>query len=221
MGIPTFGRFGDSLSDAVNTEFFAFFHLVPVDREESTAGQQMIHFRSSGQFHDQVLCAVRVDADGGIISISIEIDGSFIEDPVNAIFARDFAKSFVMSGSNLHLDLEQLGRLVQDLEYRPVPGKAHLNAVAAGSSPEEMVAMMLAAIDRGEKVAVTLGSEPRKAAPELPEIASRGFAVYQGDRAAFSRQLATTRFLMENVSCGEGRTVRMTFVRGGTPADRP
>jgi hypothetical protein len=204
MQAPTFGDFGNSVDDAVRTEFFAFFHLVEEGRAAVEDGRLLVHFRPSGQFRDLVGCDISADADGRTESIALRIDRSFIENPSTDSFARDIARSFIGGGLVYRSDVDAVAEVIRDLRHRPQAGTQSFEISKDAPDEESLAATLRAAVDRGEQIVVTRRAPDDDVPVDLPEVISRGFAVYQGERDAFARDLANTHFSMNNLSA-EGR----------------
>jgi hypothetical protein len=86
-----------NLQTEQGSEFFSWFHLAPVGTPTTVGGSQAWHgFRPTGSaFQALVEVDVLSEADGKIEAASLGLDRSFIDDPRNAVFARDIAKSFL------------------------------------------------------------------------------------------------------------------------------
>jgi hypothetical protein len=83
------------LQNELHSDFFGFFHLEPTGTTASGA-QTWHNFRPSGSaFHALVEVDILAGADGAIGAASLGVARSFIDDPRNAVFARDIAKSFL------------------------------------------------------------------------------------------------------------------------------
>jgi hypothetical protein len=85
------------LQNELGSDFFRFFHLEPTGTTAAAGGSLTWHsFRPSGPaFHSLVEVDVLAGGDGAISAASIGLERSFINDPRNAVFARDIAKSFL------------------------------------------------------------------------------------------------------------------------------
>jgi hypothetical protein len=88
------GLIGSDLAEARKTsDFFTFFHLTPTAPADAHG---VTAFRPSGpEFRDLVLVTATTDKQGRITAMTLMIRRSFIDDPVNGVFARDIAKSFL------------------------------------------------------------------------------------------------------------------------------
>jgi hypothetical protein len=84
-----------NLADERDSDFFTWFHLEP-DGEPVPVREGSRHrFRPSGQsFRTLVALDLRVDEAGGIRSVRLCLDRSFVSGPDDA-FARDLSKSFL------------------------------------------------------------------------------------------------------------------------------
>jgi hypothetical protein len=83
------------LQNELGSDFFGFFHLEPTGT--MAAGAQTWHsYRPSGSaFHALVEVDILAGTNGAIRAASIGLDRAFINNPRNAVFARDIAKSFL------------------------------------------------------------------------------------------------------------------------------
>ncbi|HLH12850.1 MAG TPA: hypothetical protein VKV77_13365 [Methylovirgula sp.] len=86
-----------NLAAEQRSEFFTWFHLVPMEPAATAEGAQAWHrFRPSGPaFHGLAELDILAAADGTIRAASLGLDRSFIDDRRNGVFARDIAKSFL------------------------------------------------------------------------------------------------------------------------------
>jgi hypothetical protein len=203
MQVPTFGSFGDSLDDAVRTEFFSFFHLVEDGRDTYADETAVVRFRPGGEYRPFTACGISTRVEGLMDRMALTVDGAFIDSPEIWRLARDITRSFIRDALAHQSDFEQVQEIIRDLLYRP-----QIGAKRAPVTREEITA----AIYRGERVIVRRGSGS-DAPGELPPVVSRGFAVYTGDRDAFIRDLVATRLTMRNSPVGGRRVLEIAFDR--------
>jgi hypothetical protein len=209
MQPSVFGSFGSQPGDVLATEFFEFFHLAEAGRSELPDGRTSVVYRSpSPRFRD--LDWVEVVADRqGTARMALSIRERFIMDPAIAVFARDIAKSFIGDGIGSSEDAEKLSPVARDIFYRPVPGTAP--SVPMPSNVDELRNMLTKQLDLGMQVSAMLGSDDNR--PDLPEVYSRGYAVYIGERPSFTADLSMTRFSMRNETVSGERLLTIAFDR--------
>jgi hypothetical protein len=92
---PTDGLIGRPLAAAEASELFTFFNLAQTAKL-SCGGGRALGFRPTGaRFHRLAGVEVVTDAKGAVAAMTLTLDRPFIDDPVNGVFARDLAKSFL------------------------------------------------------------------------------------------------------------------------------
>jgi len=113
------GMIGSPLTTVVATsDFFTFFHLERVAGPTDTNAAGTFDYRPSGdKFRPLVRIRVRTGEHGVIAGMSLALLRSFIDDPANTLFARDFAKSF-LSDAPPRADAAALADLRTDIEKR-------------------------------------------------------------------------------------------------------
>jgi len=151
-----------------------------------------------------------VDTAGNIYRLVTDIAAQFIGQPDTAVIARDFARSFIADATATDEDLQVLRPIIMDLRQRPAPGTARLSRSTAGGL-EKTMESMLKAIDLGLEVTVNMGGQDKDV--DLPEIPSRGFAVYCGERDAYTAVLSERTFSMRNEAEGNDRRLIIMFQR--------
>ena len=85
------GVFGGSLDAARASEFFAWFHLQPVDEP---AGAHVVRFRPEGPLGDRTALDVET-TEATITRVTLRLDRAFVDDARDGAFAADAATSFV------------------------------------------------------------------------------------------------------------------------------
>ena len=203
MREPTFGSLGDSLDDAVRTEFFSWFGLLEDDRDLHPDGTAVVRFKSPGDhYHQWTTCRISIQGNQVMNEIALSVDSAFIDSTEIWHRARDMTRSFISAALVNRSDADQVQEIIRDLLYRPQAG-----AKRAPANAEEVKA----AIYRGERVIVRRGGSGD--IPQLPLVVSRGFAVYIGDRPLFARDLSNTRFRMQNLQINGMRMLEIAFDR--------
>jgi hypothetical protein len=131
-------------------------------------------------------------------------------DPAIGTYAKDITKSFIQDGLTSNSDVQSVLQLLHDVYYRPTPGASpRLHP----DNAEDLGKLLIDRLDLGQQVTARLGSGP-KVAPDLPEVYSRGYAVYIGERPSFSVALTRTRFSMRNAETETGeRLLTIAFDR--------
>ncbi len=94
----TLGFLQQRLEEVQQSDLFTFFNLEQVDVSKIAPDQSVISFQPSGSaFRDLVMLQIMVDRSDRIQQMDLILARSFVNDPKNTIFARDFAKSFFLS----------------------------------------------------------------------------------------------------------------------------
>lgn len=197
MDSPTFGSFGLHPDDVVRTDFYSFFYLAEKRRGTADDGSPVVRHGTPYQFARFVFFDVVADRGGFTKALVLGIAGSFIDGSETAYFARDYAKSFLLTAAATAEDRATLAPLVDDLLHRPVPTRSRLDRSQV--DPGELIRMMTGVVDLGQQAVVHLGGNTaeRPVGP-LPEVPTRAHAVFVGDRPSNRIDLASTRFTITN-----------------------
>jgi hypothetical protein len=118
MGRLVFGRLGATLSTAIESEFFQFFHLREVGSEPGQGARVVTYRPQAAQFRDLVAVNLSVDAGDSIRAAQLTLSRRFIHDPMNAPFAQDIAKSFITDSVSDTDRRPEVAELVQAI-WRP------------------------------------------------------------------------------------------------------
>ena len=114
---PNEGFLGRPLAEVLQSGFFSWFHLVETG-SAAAAGGRVISYKPSGaRFHQVVTLEVTVDAAGTVGRMDLWLLRSFIDNPGDAPFARDIAKSFLNDAPPVG-DAAALATLAAEVEYR-------------------------------------------------------------------------------------------------------
>jgi hypothetical protein len=226
-----FGVFGNSVSQALQSEFFQWFHLdetgqVPDGKLTRTTFQP-----TAAQFHDLVRVVLTVDGKQTLRGASLVIKRSFIEDPMHQTLANDITKSFLMAvlegedAATIRRAADQIrqhepaGSRMQRISTSPAAGPAG----GAGASDDDLFDQIKQAIDSGRPVYATsksfkadeTGFKPVSSTgggPLAPGEGEPGYMVYTGKRRQFDQQLSQVKLHMGNgpVDGAEQLTISVT-----------
>jgi len=105
------------LNEAVNDEFFQFFHLREVEREGREQRTLVTFKPTAPTFRPHVTLTVEVEADR-VGNSTLALSGAFVGDPANALFAIDIAKSYLKAVAPGQEALET-AKLVHELRNLP------------------------------------------------------------------------------------------------------
>ena len=88
---------GSQLSDAIQREFFSWFHLVRYEVPRALSDGSTWHgFRPEGAaFRDRVTVNLETDREDRIVDAKLCLDRAFVEHPKDGAFARDIAAGFL------------------------------------------------------------------------------------------------------------------------------
>jgi hypothetical protein len=112
------GLLGTGLASArANSDYFQFFNLSPATDLQASSGEQV--FKPGGDFRQLVTIYVKTNAQQIITGIRAVVARSFIEDPVNGVYARDFVNSTLRSAGNTG-DAAKLEELITEIHYRDI-----------------------------------------------------------------------------------------------------
>jgi hypothetical protein len=137
-----FGAFGDTLETARAAEFFAWFHLEPVDEDAGSAKR----FRPSGAFGDRVALDVELDEQQRLVRMALRLRRDFIDDARDGAFAADAAQSFVRAvGGDAGRDLAD----ALERRMRERPGVISAVRPVAERAPATRILPLLEAYDGG------------------------------------------------------------------------
>jgi hypothetical protein len=115
---PSAGFIGSPLAETAKSDFFTWFHLEKTDETAGAAGSHVLDFRPSApRFHQLTAVEITVDSSGVVRRMDLVLRRAFIDNPGDAPFARDIAKSFLRAAPPA-LASEQLKTLADEVEYR-------------------------------------------------------------------------------------------------------
>jgi hypothetical protein len=124
LALPTCAgaQVGGTLEQLRQTDFWRFFHFSQVDSVRHDGAREMVSYRPGGQFRDRVLLDVIYDEQGRMYKLELDLARPFVNDPVNTVFARDIAKSFIRTAMPA-ADLPAVETLANEIEFpRSLPG---------------------------------------------------------------------------------------------------
>jgi hypothetical protein len=129
--LGAFGALGDRLSDATKTDLFTFFHLTRGTSTSDSHGHGVVAFAPSApKFAPLAKVYMTVDSADRILRAHLLLARSFIDDPQNTVFARDFAKSFLRSAVARD-DVPGLIPLANEIEMRDL----HMTVLRSSEAP--------------------------------------------------------------------------------------
>ena len=121
LNAAVFGSFGGNLEQTKKTEFFSWFHLQQTD-SKSQNGKQVVSFKPSGpKFHHLVTVNITTAAGEGLQAVELVLCRSFIDSPREGVFARDIAKSFLLTGLAAPRD-PAITDLINEIQYQDTSG---------------------------------------------------------------------------------------------------
>jgi hypothetical protein len=127
---------GLPMEQAKKTDFFTFFHLEQTGSETDQAKNQVLTFKTTGDFRRLVTVRVTLDPGQRIGGMELTFLRSFVDHPFNSVFARDFAKS-MLRAMLPEADAKKVADLVNEIEFG-LTGQAH---VLAGKTPPRLPAV--------------------------------------------------------------------------------
>jgi len=199
---PTFGSFGDSVDDAVRTEFFSWFSLVEEGRATCADGSVSVRYKPEGNdYRPFTTCRISIRAEGPMDCMALEVHGAFVDSAEVWRYARDITGSFIRGGLVNQSDTDQVQEILL-----PATSWGKAGADKLGRNPGRD-------IPRGARDYKARGQECAWRSPACRLARFRGFAVYTGDREAFIRDLSATRFSMRNLNADGQRIFVISFER--------
>ncbi|MFI5020740.1 MAG: hypothetical protein ACHQRJ_03665 [Alphaproteobacteria bacterium] len=115
---PDEGFLGRPLAQVLQSGFFNWFHLVETGSVAAAGGGRVISYKPDGsRFQRLTTLEITVDSAGTVGRMELWLLRSFIDNPGDAPFARDIAKSFLNDAPPAG-DAEALATLAAEVEYR-------------------------------------------------------------------------------------------------------
>ena len=111
---------GDPLATSLKSDFFTFFHLAEVARDD--AARTVSYRTTSPSFRPLMSVIVTLDSRGRVVVMSLALARSFIDDARNSVFARDIAKSLLLHVAPAATRSETAS-LANEIEHRDVKGR--------------------------------------------------------------------------------------------------
>jgi hypothetical protein len=156
MPLDAFGALGERLEDAKRTDLFRWFHLERTASSKDAAGHQVLTFRPADpRFRPLASLDLTMDPAARLLAADLQLRRTFIADRTHTVFARQLAKSFLITATS-ERDLAWLGPLVNQIEFA-VPGHptAFLAKAPEANLPEHPI----------DEYLVFLGDKPSAVVP--------------------------------------------------------
>jgi len=214
-----FGQFGATISEALSTEFFQWFHLKKTG-ESHDAGLILSSYQPTApQFHDLVRVTLAADATESLGSVQLSLQRSFIDSSQHFTLAADISKSFLAAALNPDDMSTMHSAMAQIRAYKPASSAMAVKALGSTSaggdeaSADEQLEAMKRAIDSGQPVYATMKSfKPEggkmvpagegKQGPLLPGEGEPAYLAYTGKRRRLEQRLAHNLLQMDNGNSG-------------------
>jgi hypothetical protein len=212
-----FGQLGSTVSHALTTEFFQWFHLEKTGESAEGGLTNHVYQPVAPKFHDLVLVTLTTDGTQQLRKVQLAVRRSFIDSPKDFTMAADITKSFLAASLNPQDAAAMQEATVQIRHYHPAESGMTTMKVAAGArgkqSDEDMFEGMQRAIAAGEPVYATMKSfkregsrlvpsdEPTPEAP-LPGEGEPLYLAYNGKRRQLEQNLSSATLRMANGNVG-------------------
>ena len=228
------GQLGSTVSDAMATEFFQWFHLGKTGESAGGGGlTNHVYQPTAPKFHDLVRVTLTTDGRGELRQAQLAVPRSFIDSPKEFTLAADITKNF-LAVSLAPQDAAALEEaMVQIRNHRPTQSEMTSMRVGASASDKsgedetrkmnEEFKAMKRANDAGEPIYTRMkrfkqeGSrlvpvdEPAPE-PPLPGEGEPAYLVYTGKRRQLEQKLSdvTLRMANGNVAGSEQLTITVS-----------
>lgn len=107
-----------NVEEAKQTDFFRWFSMMETGTAKDETGRKIVIFRPDGEkFHDVVSLDLVLHEYGTIAVAHLTLAKAFVDDPMDGIFARDIAKSFIRAAIPA-VDEGSVADVANDIEYR-------------------------------------------------------------------------------------------------------
>lgn len=117
------GLLNSSLADAKKADFFTFFHLEETGTGQDSHKHKVVTFKpASDKFRKLVTVKVTLDKDSKITGMELTLARSFIDDKASSVFARDIAKSLLLSAL-AGKDRDAVKELASEIMNRDLTGR--------------------------------------------------------------------------------------------------
>jgi hypothetical protein len=210
-----FGHFGSSISDALSTEFFQWFHLEKTGESHDGDISHQRYQPTAPQFHDLVQVTISADRNQSLRGVQMSIRRSFIDSPRDFTMAADILKSFLMAAlepddvAAIHDALTQIRR------YNPSSSAMATMTLSPGvlddveTSTDDAFEAIKRSIDRGEPAYANMRAfkieggkmvpvDDPKQGPLLPGEGEPAYLAYIGKRRQLELRLNYSLLQMAN-----------------------
>jgi len=211
-----FGQFGSSISEALSTEFFQWFHLGKTGQLLDADGFRYKYQPTSSQFHDLVDVTLMASPAESLRGVQISIRRSFIDDPHHFTMAADISQSFLLAALKSNEAAVMSKALTQIRQYTPASSEmAILPTPTAGGDRTDTSRHLrdeaiTRSIDIGLPVYFTTKSFIRegdkmipyhvpRVPPPLPGEGEPQYLVYTGKRRRLELKLSENLLRMDNL----------------------
>jgi len=205
-----FGQLGSKVSDALQTEFFQWFHLEKTGEVAEGDFKTQTYQPTAEQFHDLVKVSLTADKSQTLKKVALAIKRSFIDSPQDSVLAADITKSFLGAALNMDDAGAMATAMAQIRGHQPASSHMQRITTAQGSAREdEIFEKVKQALDSGGQVYASMktleqegqhlkaSSVPQKTQP-LPGEGEPAFLVYSGKRRQLEQKMSHGMLRMTN-----------------------
>ena len=210
-----FGQFGSSISEALSTEFFQWFHLEKTGEFRDGDISHQSYQPTAPQFHDLVQITIAADRNQSLRGVQMSIRRSFIDSPRDFTMAADISKSFLLAALEPDDVAAMHHTMTQIRQYNPVSSAMETKTLSPAVPDDEETSTgddfeaIKRSIDRGEPVYATMRGfrieggkmvpvEDPKQGPLLPGEGEPAYLSYIGKRRQLELKLNHSLLRMAN-----------------------
>jgi hypothetical protein len=210
-----FGQFGSTVSQALATEFFQWFHLTKTGETPDGGVVHRTYQPRAPQFHDLVRVTLTADPSDSLKAVELAVKRSFIDSPTDYRLANDISEKFLLASLENEDAATMADAMSQIRDYQPANSEMttlHMGSGAGAgkaATDEEVFQAMKNATATGRPIYATMknfkqeGSrmvpvdQPRPEAP-LPGEGDPAYLVYTGKRRQLEQKLGKALLRMTN-----------------------